>query len=292
MKLLLIHIAGMALLLGCVGGCSKSNPSAPVGTNPAPTPSQTGGQNLEPAEPTEPRFAELLDFPEDESERKLAFERGHYAFYTYGCWHCHTIGDEEPPGMHNELAMGPDMADVGSRLNAEEILRSILDPNAVIAEPREKHMVDHMSRMPAFYDPLAKDDIRDIVLFLQQCKLPAAPKTLTVEVTDENFKRTVENAEGLVLLDFWAEWCFACLELSPVLEEIAPEYQDHIKFCKIQVAENPVLVEKFVPDLMFPCLVILKDGKVLDRKYGADADLEPKVFFKDWFAEFLSPQRE
>lgn len=292
MKPVLVNIAGMALLLGCVWGCGKSNPSAPVGTKPSPTASQVADKHSEPREPIEPSFAGLLNFPEDESERELAIERGHYSFYTYGCWHCHAVGNEEPPGMRNELAMGPDMADVGSRLSAEEILRSILDPNAVIAEPREKHMADHMSKMPAFEDPLAKDDIRDIVLFLHHSKLSAAPTTQTVEVTDENFKHTVENAEGLVLLDFWAEWCFACLELSPVLEEIAPDYQGRVKFCKIEVAENPVLVEKFVPDLMFPCLVIMKDGKVLDRKYGADADLEPKVFFKEWFAEFLSPQRE
>ena len=223
------------------------------------------------------------EIPKSESKRLLAVERGHGAFYAYGCWHCHAIGNEEAPGMRDELAMGPDMADVGSRLGPGEILQSILEPSAVIAEPREKHMVDGISRMPAFNDPLAKDDIRDIVLFLHQSKLPASPKPKIIKVTDENFRDTVENSEGLVLLDFWAEWCFACLVLSPILEEIAPEYQDRIKFCKIEVDENPVLVEKYVPDLMFPCLVIIKDGKVLDRKYGVDTDLEPKSFFKDWF---------
>lgn len=194
--------------------------------------------------------------------------------------------------MRDELAMGPDMADLGNRLNAEEILHSILRPNAVIAEPREKHMADGMSTMPAFNDPLAKDDIKDIVLFLYHSKLPSAPRSRIVKVTDENFKHTVENAERLVLLDFWAEWCFACLELSPGLEQIAPEYQDRIKFCKIEVDENPVLVEKFVPDLMFPCLVIMKDGKLLDRKYRTDPELDRKVFFKTWFANFLSAQGE
>ena len=118
------------------------------------------------------------------------------------------------------------------------------------------------------------------------------PETVKVEVTDENFKHAVGSANGLVLLDFWAEWCFACLELNPVLEEIAPEYQGRIKICKIEVDENPVLVEKYVPDLMFPCLVIMKDGKVLDRKYRVDANLEPKDFFQDWFSKFLSTRQE
>jgi thioredoxin 1 len=189
--------------------------------------------------------------------------------------------------MRNDVAMGPDMADVGSRLNAEEILQSILRPNIAIAEPKEKHMVDGVSRMPEFEDPLAKDDINDIVLFLSQCKLHAIPETMVVEVTSENYNEIVENSNGLVLLDFWAEWCFACLEISPILDEIAPEYQDRIKFCKIEVDENPLLVEKFVPDVMFPCLVIVKDGKVVDRKYGMGGAQDPRLFFKDWFASFL-----
>ncbi len=238
-------------------------------------------------EPLDPAFAGLLVFPEDETEREEAIERGHDTFYTYGCWHCHTIGDEEAPGMRDEIAMGPDMADVGSRLTKEEILRSILDPNAVIAEPVEKHTEDGISRMPELSDSSAKDDIKDIVIFLHHSKLPPASKTQIVDVTEENFEREVDNADHLVLLDFWAEWCFPCLELSPVLEEMAPQYQGQIKFCKIDVDENPVLVDEFVPDLMFPCLVMMKDGKVLDRKYGADPDMEPRMFFENWFAEFL-----
>ena len=67
--------------------------------------------------------------------------------------------------MRDEIAMGPDMADVGSRLTKEEILRSILDPNAVIAAPVEKHTEDGISRMPELSDPSAKDDIKDIVIF-------------------------------------------------------------------------------------------------------------------------------
>ena len=271
----LVSATVIAGFCACVSGCGESSRSPTVGMDPVSKPLDVVEAEREPK-----GFPEI---PKSESKRLLAVERGHGAFYAYGCWHCHAIGNEEAPGMRDELAMGPDMADVGSRLGPGEILQSILEPSAVIAEPREKHMVDGISRMPAFNDPLAKDDIRDIVLFLHQSKHPASPKPKMIKVTDENFRDTVENSEGLVLLDFWAEWCFACLVLSPILEEIAPEYQDRIKFCKIEVDENPVLVEKYVPDLMFPCLVIIKDGKVLDRKYGVDTDLEPKSFFKDWF---------
>lgn len=227
-----------------------------------------------------------LEIPKSASERKLAVQRGRDAFYNYGCWHCHAAGDEEAPGMRNELAMGPDLADVGNRLAPKALLQSILEPSAVIAEPREKHMAEGISLMPVFNDPQAKDDIRDIVLFLHQCKLSEIFQPTMVKMTDENFFATTENFDGLVLLDFWAEWCFACLELNPVLEELATEYQGRIKFCKIEVDENPMLVEKYVPEHSFPCLVLIKDGKVLGRKHGVDPDAELKPFVKDWLNKF------
>lgn len=262
---ILVRATVLAGLYALLPGCGE--PGDPPSVEVKPVPAQT----------------DLLEIPKSKAERVAAVERGHHGFYTYGCWHCHAIGDEEAPGMRNELAMGPDMADVGSRLGPGEILQSILEPSAVIAEPREQHMADGISMMPAFNDPQAKKDIRDIVLFLHQCRLPDSAEPTMIKVTDENFGDTVGNTEGLVLIDFWAEWCFACLELNPVLEELAPEYQGRIRFCKVEVDENPVLVEKYVPDLMFPCLVIMKDGNVIDRKYGVDAGVEPEPFLQDWF---------
>jgi len=264
----LVRIAVLTALCASLSGCGNSG-DAPLVESP-------------------PRLASTntLEVPENTAERKLAVERGHDAFYTYGCWHCHAIGDEEAPGMHNELAMGPDMADVGSRLGPGEILQSVLEPSAIIAEPKDQHMAEGISLMPAFNDPQAMDDIRDIVLFLQQCRLPKPSQSEMTKVTEENFGDTVEKHDGLVLLYFWAEWCFACLELSPVLEEMAPTYRNRIQFCKVEIDENPVLVEKYVPDRSFPCLVILKNGKVLGRKYGVDPDTDPAPLLKGWLKKF------
>ncbi len=255
-------------LCALLSGCGKPTDAPLVEATPQQAPTNT------------------VETPKNAAEQKLAVERGHNAFYTYGCWHCHAIGDEEAPGMRNELAMGPDMADVGNRLAPEEILQSILDPNAVIAEPKDQHMTEGISLMPAFNDPQAIDDIRDIVLFLQQCNLPKPSQPEMLKVTEENFGDTVEKHDGLVLLYFWAEWCFACLAVGPALEELAPEYRDRIQFCKVEVDENPVLVEKYVPDHSFPCLVILKDSKVLGRKYGVDPDSEPAPLIRDWLKKF------
>ena len=260
--------ATLFALCALLYGCGKPTDTPPVEATPQPTPTIT------------------LETPKNAAEQKLAVERGHNAFYTYGCWHCHAIGDEEAPGMRNKLAMGPDMADVGSRLGPDEILQSILDPNAVIAEPREQHTAEGISLMPAFDNPQAMDDIRDIVLFLQQCKLPESSQPEMAKVTDENFSDTVEKHDGMVLLYFWAEWCFACLAVGPALEELAPDYRERIKFCKVEIDENPLLVEKHVPDRSFPCLVILKDNKVLGRHQGIDPDTDPTPLLKDWFKKF------
>ena len=68
---------------------------------------------------------------------------------------------------------------------------------------------------------------------------------------------------------------------------MAPTYQDRIQFCKVEIDENPVLVEKYVPDRSFHCLFIMKNGKVLGRKYGVDPDTEAEPLLKDWLKKFV-----
>lgn len=220
------------------------------------------------------------------ADLKVSIERGHEAFYTYGCWHCHTLGDEEAPGFRDLENTGPDLADVGNRLKAEDILQSILEPNAVISEPKEEHTENGLSKMPSFNDPAAMGDIKDMVQFLAQCKLPQKKESNILVVSDDSFQGLIDKNKGLVLLDFWAEWCFACYEANPAIEAVAPQFENRLKVFKIEVDENPVLVDKYVPDLMFPCFVIMQDGKVLDRKYGLDKTMDAKEFFKKWIGEF------
>ena len=215
-------------------------------------------------------------------------ERGHEAFYTYGCWHCHTLGDEEAPGFRDGLVTGPDLADVGNRLNAEELLQSIVEPNAAIAEPKDEHMENGLSKMPAFNDPAAMADIRDMVRFLEHCQLPPKNESNILEVNDGSFQQLMDENKGLVLLDFLAEWCFACFEANPALETVAPQFENRLKVFKIEVDENPILVDKYVPDLMFPCFVIMRDGKILERKYGLDKTMGAEDFFKQWIGKFDS----
>ena len=59
-----------------------------------------------------------------------------------------------------------------------------------------------------------------------------------VHVTDASFDAEVLNADGPVLVDFWAEWCGPCKMIAPVLDELSGEYGDKIKICKMDVDAN------------------------------------------------------
>jgi thioredoxin 1 len=101
---------------------------------------------------------------------------------------------------------------------------------------------------------------------------------MEVAVDDVNFKEEVLNSDIPALVDFWAEWCAPCLMVAPVLKEIAKEYKEKLKVCKVNVDNAPNTASKY-GIMSIPTLAIFKNGKVVDKVVGAlpKAELEPTI---------------
>ncbi len=95
-------------------------------------------------------------------------------------------------------------------------------------------------------------------------------------VNQDNFDNEVLKAEKPVLVDFWAAWCGPCRMVSPVIDQIAEQYDGKIKTVKINVDENPELAGKY--DIMsIPSVFLFDKGHKVDGIIGA----RPKQAFED-----------
>ncbi len=89
-----------------------------------------------------------------------------------------------------------------------------------------------------------------------------------VYTTDDKFEQEVVNAEGPVLVDYWADWCGPCKMIAPILDEIADEYEGKLKIVKLNIDENPATPPKF-GIRGIPTLMLFKSGNVEATKVGA-----------------------
>ena len=87
-------------------------------------------------------------------------------------------------------------------------------------------------------------------------------------VTDESFDNEVIGADRPVLVDYWAEWCGPCKMIAPILEEIADEYADKIKVCKLDIDTNQQTPPKY-GIRGIPTLMLFRNGEVEATKVGA-----------------------
>ena len=66
-----------------------------------------------------------------------------------------------------------------------------------------------------------------------------------IDISDDNFDSEVLESDKPVLIDFWAEWCGPCKVLGPVIDEVAVDYSDKVKFVKLNIDHNPSNTQKY-----------------------------------------------
>jgi len=96
----------------------------------------------------------------------------------------------------------------------------------------------------------------------------------TVNLTEENFERTIK--EGLVLVDFYADWCGPCKMLAPVLEELAGEVAD-ATVAKVNVDDARALAIEYKVSSI-PHVILFKDGEIVEQDLG----FKPKEVLLEW----------
>jgi thioredoxin 1 len=87
-------------------------------------------------------------------------------------------------------------------------------------------------------------------------------------VNSTNFQEEVINSKIPVLVDFYADWCAPCRFIAPVIEELANQYKDKIKVCKVNVDDEPTLASKYSISSI-PTLIFFKDGVPKNTAIGA-----------------------
>ena len=103
---------------------------------------------------------------------------------------------------------------------------------------------------------------------------------MSIQFTDANFQEEVLNFKGLVVVDFWAEWCGPCRMMAPTIDHLNEKYKDqaNIKIGKLNVDDNQNTAMKYNV-MSIPTLLLIKDGQVVETIVGLrpESDIDAKI---------------
>ena len=103
-----------------------------------------------------------------------------------------------------------------------------------------------------------------------------------VNFKDSDFEAEVLKSEVPVVVDFWAQWCAPCRIVSPIIEELAKDYEGKVKVGKLNVDENPITTKRY-SIRGIPAVKLFKNGEVVDEFVG----LLPEQAIKDFIDKNL-----
>jgi thioredoxin 1 len=104
------------------------------------------------------------------------------------------------------------------------------------------------------------------------------------ELTDESFDREVLQAEGPVVVDFWAPWCGPCHAVTPILEQLEAENEGRVVFAKLDIDEHPNAAARYGV-LSIPTAILFESGEARETVIGA----RPRSHYERAWAGWLSP---
>lgn len=90
---------------------------------------------------------------------------------------------------------------------------------------------------------------------------------MVLEIKSENFDSEILSHQGVVVVDFFANWCGPCRKLAPILEEVDSELAPKVKFAKINTDENIEIAKQYQVSGL-PTLMVFKNGEAVERLVG------------------------